>query len=98
KGEAAAAAQANGQASRPQAGPRHTGPMRNGPHLPANGAELQRRLHDYDARLAKQGVCKQGELVEFVKAAGVKAGFDPDLATWSGPAILLAVEETKTFE
>src|SRR5919204_394212 len=29
---------------------------------------------------------------------GIKAGFDGDLANWSGPAILLAVEETRAFE
>jgi hypothetical protein len=66
--------------------------------LPANGAELQRRLYDKDALLAKQGVCQPGELVKHVVAAGVKAGFEADLAAWSGPAIILAVEETKAFE
>jgi hypothetical protein len=66
--------------------------------LPANGAELQRRLYDYDARLAGQGVCKPGDLVKHVVQAGGKAGYDSDLATWSGPAIQLAAEETKAFE
>ena len=66
--------------------------------LPANGVELQRRLYDYDARLAGQGVCHRGDLVKHVVAAGTKAGHDADLATWSGPAIELAVEETKRFE
>jgi hypothetical protein len=72
--------------------------VKNAPALPANGAELQRRLYDYDARLARQGVCAPGALVKQVVEAGVKAGFERDLATWSGPAILLAVEETKAFE
>jgi hypothetical protein len=66
--------------------------------LPANGDELQRRLYDYDSRLAKQGVCEAGALVKHIVSAGVKAGFDPDLSTWTGPAIALAVEETKAFE
>jgi hypothetical protein len=66
--------------------------------LPANGQELQQRLVAYDAQLAKQNVCRQGELVKAVVAAGVKAGFDADMTAWSGPAILLAVEETKAFE
>jgi hypothetical protein len=66
--------------------------------LPANGAELQRRLHNYDARLAAEGISRAGELVKHVVQAGVKAGHDPDLATWSGPAIHLAAEETKAFE
>jgi hypothetical protein len=66
--------------------------------LPANGAELKRRLHDYDARLAKQGLCRPGELVQHIVQAGVKAGHDSDLANWSGAAIVLAVEQTRTFE
>ena len=66
--------------------------------LPANGAELQRRLYDYDARLAAEGVCQRGDLVKHVVQAGTKAGYDPDLASWIGPAISLAVDETKVFE
>jgi hypothetical protein len=66
--------------------------------LPANGADLQRRLYDYDARLAKEGVCPAGALVKHVVQCGVKAGFEADLATWSGQAIQLAVEETRKFE
>ena len=59
---------------------------------------MQRRLYDHDARLAKKGTCRAGELVKHVVAAGVKAGFDADLAAWSGPAIALAVDETRRFE
>ncbi len=66
--------------------------------LPANGDELQRRLYNYDGRLASQGLCRQGDLVKHIVQAGAKAGYEPDLATWSGPAIALAVEETKVFE
>jgi hypothetical protein len=66
--------------------------------LPANGEELQKRLYDYDARLAAQGLCAKGELVKQVVQAGVRAGHDPDLATWTEPAIALAVEQTKEFE
>src|SRR5215467_4488356 len=32
----------------------------SGSAMPANGVELQRRVHDYDARLAQQGVCQPG--------------------------------------
>jgi hypothetical protein len=74
------------------------GPSRKGPHLPSSGEELQRRLYDYDERLAKQGVCAPGELVKYVVGAGQKAGYQSDLATWSGDAIRLAVEQTKAFE
>jgi hypothetical protein len=66
--------------------------------LPANGEELQRRLYDYDAKLAAEGTCAAGELVKHVVAAGQNAGYDADLATWSGPAIHLAAEETRRFE
>jgi hypothetical protein len=71
---------------------------KNGATMPANGVELQRRIHDYDARLTHQGVCQAGALVEHIVQAGVKAGYEADLATWSGPALVLAVEETRAFE
>jgi hypothetical protein len=82
----------------PAAPPRAPTPARLPPGLPASGLELQRRLYDHDARLAKKGVCQPGELVKHVVAAGVKAGHDADLTTWSGTAIALAVEETRSFE
>jgi hypothetical protein len=66
--------------------------------LPANGVELQRRLFDYDAKLAAQGVCRAGMLVKHVTEAGARAGYGTDLTVWNGPAICLAVEETKVFE
>ncbi len=71
---------------------------KNATSMPANGVELQRRVHDYDARLAKQGVCQAGDLVKHIVQAGIKAGYEADLATWSGPAITLAVEEARAFE
>jgi hypothetical protein len=71
---------------------------KNGAAMPADGVELQRRVHDYDARLTQQGVCQAGELVKHIVQAGVKAGYEADLATWSGPAIALAVEEARAFE
>lgn len=69
-----------------------------GHKLPANGTELQKRLSAYDKQLAAQGVCDEGDLVRHVVAAGVKAGYDPDLNTWTGQAIQLAVGETRVFE
>src|SRR5579885_2737964 len=78
--------------------PAAKGPRLAGQRVPADGAELARRLSDYDARLAAQGVCRAGELLKHIVQAGVKAGYAADLASWSGPAILLAVEETKAFE
>jgi hypothetical protein len=66
--------------------------------LPANGDELQRRLTDYDAKLATQGLCAPGDLLQHVIEAGARAGHGKDLAAWSGRAIALAAEETKAFE
>jgi hypothetical protein len=65
--------------------------------LPADGTELQRRLEDYDAKLAAQGRCDKGELLQFVAQEGAKAGHGTDLTAWSGEAIALAVEATKLF-
>jgi hypothetical protein len=66
--------------------------------LPASGAELQRRLAEYDAKLAAQGLCAKGDLLEHVADTGEKAGHGRDLAAWAGPTIGLAVEATKAFE
>jgi hypothetical protein len=73
-------------------------PTRPAAGMPADGVELQKRLNAYDAQLAKQGLCAEGSLVQHVIAAGQKAGYDADLTTWSGPAIKMAVDETKQFE
>lgn len=69
-----------------------------GDRLPANGAELKRRVEDYDARLAREGLCQAGELIRHVLAAGVKAGHGTALETWSRPAMSLAAAATKAFE
>lgn len=78
------------QRKTPRKGETHT--------LPATGVELQRRLYDYDAKLAAQGLCQPGDLVKHIVGVGVQAGHDPDLAAWSGSAIELAAEETRLFE
>jgi hypothetical protein len=66
--------------------------------MPTNGVELQKRLLSYDAQLARQGLCAEGTLVQHILDAGKQAGLGPDLATWTGSAINLAVEETRHFE
>jgi hypothetical protein len=66
--------------------------------MPADGAELQKRLKAYDAHLAKQGLCAAGALVQHIIEAGKKAGSDPDLTTWDEAAIKMAVDETKQLE
>jgi Rad52/22 family double-strand break repair protein len=66
--------------------------------LPADGAELHRRLREADTALAGKGLCPVGALLTHVTEAGVKAGFGADISQWSGPAIELAVIETKAFK
>ncbi len=66
--------------------------------LPSSGAELRQRLMDYEATLVAKGMCTTGALLKHVAQAGVKAGHDGDLTTWTGPAIALAAAETKAFE
>jgi len=68
------------------------------PMLPATGAELQQRLQDYETKLVAQGLCQPGALIDHIVKAGTSAGHNADLTKWPGPAILLAVEETKAFD
>jgi hypothetical protein len=66
--------------------------------LPASGAEMHRRLREADSDLAGKGLCPVGALLAHVTQAGVKAGFGADLNEWTGPAIELAVSETRAFK
>ena len=66
--------------------------------LPADGTELRQRLQHYEEQLVKNEQCRPGELLRFVTEAGEAAGFASDLTTWEGPAIQLAVEQTKAFK
>jgi hypothetical protein len=65
--------------------------------LPVDGSELHRRLREADSELAAKGLCPVGALLSHVTQAGVKAGFGADLNRWDGPAIELAVAETRVF-
>jgi hypothetical protein len=67
------------------------------PSVPANGRELHQRLRDKDTLLAQQGRCLIGALLAHVTQAGVKAGYTADMEQWTGPAIDLAIEQTKSF-
>lgn len=66
--------------------------------LPSDGTELHRRLREADSDLAAKGLCPIGALLAHVTQAGVKAGFGADLNQWAGPAIELAVAETRAFK
>jgi hypothetical protein len=63
-----------------------------------SGEEFVRRLQEYDKKLATQGLCARGELVNHVKEVGAKAGHDGDLAGWNTQAISLAADATRQFE
>ena len=65
--------------------------------LPADGVELRQRLQHYEDQLVKTEQCRPGELLAFVTEAGKAAGFASDLTKWEGPAIQLAVDQTKAF-
>jgi hypothetical protein len=66
--------------------------------IPADGTELHRRLREADSDLAAKGLCPVGSLLAHVTQAGVKAGYGADLNQWAGPAIELAVAETRAFK
>lgn len=81
---------------KPQAAPVPAVPAAR--NKPTNGLELHSRLQEKDAQLARDSICKPGDLIKHIVAAGVRAGFDKDLTTWTGPAIDLAIEQTRAFE
>jgi hypothetical protein len=66
--------------------------------MPQTGVELQKRLYDHDASLAKEGVIRPGDLVRFIVQKVVLSGGDGDIGSWSQAQIKLAVVETKLFE
>jgi hypothetical protein len=78
-------------------------PANGKPHtMPADGAELERRLADFEILLVKEGVCAAGDLLshvhQAVARAGKKPGYGPDPSKWPAPAIALAVAAGKAFE
>jgi hypothetical protein len=66
--------------------------------LPTTGLDFYRRLMEYDAKLAEARLCTPGQLIEHVTQQGVKAGYQRDLQSWTGPAIAFAVEVVRSFE
>lgn len=65
---------------------------------PTTGAELLRRVSDYEARLVAAGRCRPGELMRQIVQAGAKAGHGPDVARWPQEAVALAAEAVRIFE
>ena len=84
--------------SRPAAAKKDSRHLSSAPAgLPANGEELHRRLQDYDTKLANEGRCQPGGLLQHVVSAGKAAGYGDDLTIWDGPAIRFAVDTVKAF-
>lgn len=75
--------------------PQTTPPART---LPANGMELYQRLRAREKDLVRSRKCRQGDLINEVASAGVRAGYPQNITEWSGPAIQFAVEVVKQFE
>jgi hypothetical protein len=91
--------QAQPQPTTPQTGQTQqpSEPPKKAPSLPKNGAELRRRLQNYEAQLVNEALCTPGALLAHVAQAGVKAGYGPNMELWQIQAIELAVKETKKF-
>lgn len=81
------------QPAKPQANPAAAAPS-----IPKDGTELKRRLTDYDARLATEGLIEKGELVNHVSMALVNKGEVSDWSKWGEKAIRAAIDEVKWFE
>lgn len=64
----------------------------------ATGEEFRRGLYAYDAKLAQQGVCQPGELVQYVLAEGMESGLPENLDLWNAETIAAAREMTQRFE
>jgi hypothetical protein len=75
---------ANGQAAKPK--------------MPQTGEELERRLADYDGKLASLGLCMDGDLLMHVSNAVAKAGHGLDVRQWNSRAIKLAVDVAMDYE
>jgi len=70
----------------------------NGKSLPADGAELLARLKDYESKLVAQGLCKPGELTQYVLNEGARRDHPKELAAWSGAQIGVAADAVKAAE
>ena len=73
-------------------------PMAAPKPVPANGTELRERLQKHEEQMVREKRCRPGDLMTFVLHAGVQAGHAEDLTAWEGPAIRLAVEQTRVFK
>jgi hypothetical protein len=66
--------------------------------LPQSGQELYDRLKVKEQALIDAGLCRSGELLDHVAAAGMKAGIGSDVAAWTGAALQIAPAAVREFE
>jgi hypothetical protein len=66
--------------------------------LPADGPDLERRLADYDAKLAGEGPIMPGDLVSHVSKALIRHGHGSNSLLFKESAIRLAAAEVRSFE
>ncbi len=77
--------------------PRENGkPKEELPPAPPGG-DFQRKLYEYDSKLASAGVIAAGELVKDVQRAGAAAGYPDGLAQWDERAQQFASATTADF-
>lgn len=72
---------------------------KHGHTMPKSGAELDRRVREFDAKLAAEGLSRPGDLVAYLVGWLDKAGFPRDLTRCNDHhAIKYAVDAVKAFE
>ncbi len=76
-----------------------TVPPQNGNAAPPlTGKELMGRLHDFEQKLSKAGLCDPGKLISHILTWGQKKGEKALIADWTGDILGAAVEEAKGFK
>lgn len=65
---------------------------------PAPEQRLGPRLEAYERRLVARGLCRAGELIAAVRAAGAREGRLEDLSAWDAEGVRLAARVAKEFE
>lgn len=68
------------------------------PKRSLTGAELERKLVEYDRMLSDAHLIKQGELISHMREQGRVAGAGENFELWNGGEINAAVAEAKDFE
>jgi hypothetical protein len=65
--------------------------------LPTTGAELHAMLMQRDRELSGKSLCPSGALVDYVRAAGARAGHRGDMRQWPPTAVALGIAAAREF-